>query len=241
MIKLILGIFYCILIGLFFLIGIIAFKNGKYDEKKSLFIFSLAFITMFGLIIFDILPEIIETKNILYIIPIIIGFLILILLDKLIPHHHEHKKHDKHEHEMHLTHIGTITIIALGIHNLLEGLTLYNLTIQDSLAGLLMMISISFHNIPLGLQIGNSLREKKYNYILITFLVLSSLMGALIIIIFNNLNAQIINILLSLTLGMLIYILIFELFNEIKDSLKKSEVIYGIIVGIVILLITLLV
>jgi len=235
------GIILTILTGLFFLIGIYALKNIKNRESTSLFTIALAFIVMAGLLIFDLLPEILETKKMYLLIPIIVGFLTLIILDKLIPHHHhEHSdKHcDKHDHDLHLNHIGTVTILALAIHNMIEGLTLYSLTLNSVKSGLLMMISISLHNIPLGFQIGNSLKNKKYNKFLIFLLCISSFLGALIIILFGSLNHTIISILLALTFGMLLYILIFELFNEIKGALKKRETIYGIILGVVILIIT---
>ena len=237
------GLLFTLLTGLCFLIGIFIFQKSKHREKFSLFTLALACVVIFGLLFFDLLKELWEIKDIKLVIPAIIGFLFLILLDKIIPHHHhEHheKGDDKKDHMMHLNHIGIVTLISLSIHNLLEGLTLYNITINDTLAGALMMLGISFHNIPLGFQIGNSLKERKLNTWLIIFLCLSSFIGALIII-FGNLNVVVEHILLAVTFGMLLYILFFELFHEIKDYLKKKEVLYGIIVGVVILIITLLV
>lgn len=240
----IIGLLLTILSGLFFLIGIIILRNNKNREKTSLFTISLAFIVMLGLLTFDLIPELFETKNGWLSIPSILGFLTLITLDKLVPHHH-HDHHDGHceskeEHELHLNHIGIVTIMALAIHNMIEGLTLYSVTLNNIKSGVLMMISISLHNIPLGFQIGNSLKNKKYSKLLILFLCISSLLGALIIILFGSLNETIINILLAITLGMLLYILIFELFREIKSSFKKREVIYGIILGVIILIVTFL-
>lgn len=236
-----LGIILTIMSGLFFLIGIFALRNSKSKEKLSIFTIALAFVVMLGLLIGDLLPEIIETGNILMFIPIIFGFLILIFLDKLIPHHH-HEHSDTHcdhkDHEMHLNHIGIITILALAVHNMIEGLTLYTVTLNGFREGILMMISISLHNIPLGFQIGNAIENKKNSTWWIILLCSSSFIGALIILAFGNLNELLISILLSLTFGMLIYILIFELFNELKNNIKKKETIYGIILGIVILLIT---
>lgn len=235
------GLLFNLLTGLFFLIGIFCLNNSKNKEKTSNFTIALAFVVMLGLLLFDLLPEIIEANNLLLIIPIIIGLIILIIIDKFIPHHH-HEHTDNHcnkeEHNLHLNHIGTVTIIALAIHNMIEGLSLYSVTLTSIKSGILMMLSISLHNIPLGFQIGNSIQNKKYSKLLITFLCISSFLGALTIILFKNLNENIISILLSLTFGMLIYILIFELLNEMKTSLKKKETIYGIIVGVVILFIT---
>lgn len=235
------GIILTILSGLFFLIGIFVLGKAKNKEKLSIFTISLAFVVMLGLLLGDLLPEIIETKNVLMVIPILFGFLILVFLDKLIPHHHhEHsEKHCDHvDHEEHLFHIGIITVIALAIHNMIEGLTLYTVTLNSVKSGLLMMLSVSLHNVPLGFQIGNSIEIKKKSLWWIILLCSSSFLGALIVIMVGNLNELVISILLSLTFGMLLYILIFELFNEIKSNLRKKEAIYGIILGIVILLIT---
>ena len=237
------GLLFTILTGLFFLIGIVFLNNVHKKDEISLFTSSLSFVVMLGLIFFDLLPELLETKNILFLLPLIGGFFLLVFLDKLIPHHH-HEHHeindDKKDHELHLAHISIITIMALIIHNLLEGLTLYTVTLNNILSGLLMMISISLHNIPLGFQIGNSLKKDKLNYGLITILCCSSLLGALIVIIFGSLNSLVENILLSITIGMLAYILIFELLGEILTSLKKKSTLYGIIIGVVVLIITIL-
>lgn len=234
------GLIVNLIVGLFFLIGIIVLKNSKNKNKLSIFTISLAFIVMLGLLFVHLIPELIETKNIWLIIPSIIGFLILVFLDKLIPHHHhEHTDEycDKHDHEEHLNHIGIVTIIALAIHNIIEGVSLYSVTLNDVKSGLLMMLSIALHNIPLGFQIGNSI-DYKSNKLLIAFLCLSSLFGALIMIAFGGLNELVINILLALTFGMLLYILIFELLSEVRKNINKKETTYGIIVGILILIIT---
>ena len=238
------GIIFTIITGLFFLLGIIFLNNYKNKANISLFATSLAFVVIISLLAFDLLPEIIEAKNIYLIIPLVLGFGIFIVLDRLIPHHHhEHHEHDDDEedHLLHMQHIGVITIIALTLHNLLEGLTLYSVTINNITSGLFLMLSISLHNIPLGLQVGNSLKKQKYHILLTVLLVISSFLGALVVIIFGNINELTSTILLSLTFGMLLYILIFELFGEIKSSLKKKSTIYGIIVGVIILILSLLI
>jgi len=240
----VMGFILTILTGLFFLIGILSFKKIKDKEKTSLFTIALAFVVMFGLVMFHLLPEIIETKKIILIIPCLVGFFLLVFLDKLIPHHHhEHNDDDcdKVDHNLHLNHIGMITIVALAIHNLIEGITLYNITLNSISSGVLMMLSISLHNIPLGFQIGSLLRNEKNSNLLIFILCFSSFLGALVMLLFGTLNEYIIEVLLSLTLGMLIYILFFELFNEIKKSLRKKEVLYGIIIGVIILIVTLII
>ena len=234
------GIVLTLLVGLCFLIGIVILKNAKNKESLSIFTIAMAFIVMCGLIVIHLLPELISSKNIWLIIPSLVGFLILIFLDKLIPHHHHEHSHnhcDKIDHEKHLNHIGIITIIALAIHNIIEGITLYSVTLNSIKSGLLMMISISLHNIPLGFQIGNVI-DYKNNKLLVVFLCLSSFIGSLIMILFGGIEENIINILLAVTFGMLLYILIFELFNELKKNLNKIETLYGILLGLILLIAT---
>lgn len=199
------------------------------------FAMSLAFVVMIGLLLFDLLPEILEFKNIYLIIPVFLGLILFIVLDQIIPYHHEHN-HKEHKH--HLNHIGVITIFALALHNLIEGFTLYSVTLTSLKAGFLMMLSISLHNIPLGFQIGSQMENNKKSYLLIFILCISALLGSTINILIGDISDNITGILLSLTFGILLYILIFELFNEIKGSLKKKETIYGIILGVVIIIIT---
>ena len=235
-----LGIFLTLIMGLSFLIGIVTLRKLKNKDKISIFTTSLAFIVMLGLVMSDILPEIIETKNIYLIIPTTVGFIFFIILDKFIPHHHhDHAPNcNKEEHNLHLNHIGIITIVAFIIHNIIEGMSLYNVTFNSIKNGILMSIGISLHNIPLGFQIGNSLNEKSTNKILIFFLCISSFLGSIIMILFGSMNEYLEYVLLSITLGMLLYLIIFELFNELRKNLEHKETLYGIIIGIIVILIT---
>jgi len=234
------GIIFTLIVGLFFLVGIVLLKNSKNKNILSLITISMAFVVMLGVIFLDLIPEVIEHKNIFLIIPFVIGFSLLIILDLLIPHHHhEHSdKHcDKSDHEKHLNHIGIVTIIALIIHNIIEGISLYSVTVNDLKSGLLMMIGILLHNIPLGFQIGNTIQLNK-NKLLVSLLCLSSCLGAIIMILFGGLSESVISLLISLTLGMLLYILIFELFNEVRKNFDKKETLLGMVLGIILLLIT---
>ena len=69
-----LGLILTLLVGLFFLIGILFFNKSNKKDKISIFTIALSFVVMLGLIITHLLPEIIEFKNIWLIIPILIGF-----------------------------------------------------------------------------------------------------------------------------------------------------------------------
>lgn len=237
--------------GLFFLLGGLISKKFKNKEVLNHFSIALAFIIMLNLIFTDLIPESLElleayktSSRIFMIISfIILGILILKILDFFIPdHHHEHHEEEKNikEHISHEKHIGTLTVISLILHNVLEGFAIFGLSLNDFKLGLMICISVALHNIPLGTHIFSSLSLNK-NKGLISILTLSSLIGGIIFLIVGEISNLLLAIITCITLGMLIYIEIFELLPEMLHSIKKKETIIGLIVGLIILGISLLI
>ena len=237
--------------GLFFLLGGLISKKFKNKEVLNHFSIALAFIIMLNLIFTDLIPESLElleayktSSRIFMIISfIILGILILKVLDFFIPdHHHEHHEEEKNikEHISHEKHIGTLTVISLILHNVLEGFAIFGLSLNDFKLGIMICISVALHNIPLGTHIFSSLSLNK-NKGLISILTLSSLIGGIIFLIVGEISNLLLAIITCITLGMLIYIEIFELLPEMIHSIKKKETIIGLIVGLINLGISLLI
>ena len=208
------------------------------DEKKLItFSVGFSFTIILGLIFTDLLPECLEfTDNKLIILGfVILGILLLKVLDLFIPdHEHEHTKKKDH-----MEHIGLISTLALFIHNVIEGTAIYTATLSSISIGLFTSLGVSFHNIPLGIQISSLVKNKKEKLTLLTILSLSSIFGVIILKLFKiTLTSYIAGILISITLGMLIYIAFFELLCEIKENMKKKELLIGIITGIVLILVS---
>ena len=219
-------------VGLFFLIGMVISRFFKNKEKLIHFTTSFTLIIIFFLILMDLFPEIIDILNpmedirysIVILLFTLLGFLLLKILDFFVPEHtHEH--HEKNdnvlEHKNHFYHIGFITAISLIIHNLLEGISIYITGLNDLKAGLLMALSVGCHNLPLGIEIFISFsfkKENKFTKVLVYgLLILSSFIGAFSLFLFGKeLNQYIEGILLCVTLGMLIYISLCELLPEVK-------------------------
>lgn len=238
-----------ILVGFFFLIGIAIPKFFKNKQKLILFTTGLTFIIMIYLIIFDLLPEIIEVLQpfqhlyylLLIVIFILLGFYALKILDLFIPehnHNHHEKNDDIKKHNAHLFHIGFITAISLILHNMLEGISIYITGLNNFKLGLIMAISVGCHNLPLGIEaaIGiDSQKEKKVQKIAIyILLIFSSFIGAFLLFLFRTeLNSILEGMLLSMTVGMLAYISTRELFSEIKINRQKKEIQSGLIIGII--------
>ena len=224
--------------GLFFLIGIIVYKFIKHKKELTIGAMACALIVILGLICFDLVPELLEIKKWYLILCVVIGLLFLLLIDKLIPHHHhEHKENDEStkEHQGHLEHISIITILALSLHNLVESMALFSVANANLASGALMCLGIGLHNLPFGFQIARS-GESASKRVATIFLALSGLIGGIIVYAFGSISEFVTSIIISLTLGMLLYILIFELLKEVWSNIKKKSTICGIIIGITILM-----
>ncbi len=225
-----------ILSGVSFLIGYIITVLLNNNKKLITFSLGFSFIIIFGLIIFDLFPECLELVNNKFTILIfaLLGIIMLKLLDFFIPDHdHNSNKKD------HMEHIGLISFVALFIHNIIESTAIYTTSLTTLSMGIIMAIGVSFHNIPLGIQISSMIKNNKIKLSLILGLSLSSVIGIILLNIFKiTLNNNILCVLISITLGMLIYIALFELLCEVKENIKKRELQLGLISGIALVVVS---
>ena len=221
--------------GLFYLVGIIIYKFVKHKNELTVAAISCAAVVIIGLIVFDLAPELIEQDNAWLFVFVILGFVLLFLIDKLIPHHHhKHHAHDEatKEHKDRLEHVSTITILALSMHNLIEGMALYSISLESIRSGILMLIGVGLHNLPFGFQIAGT-----KNKLLVFLLVISAFLGGLVVFFFGNIDEFLQGVVLAISMGMLLHILLFELFKEIRENIRQKMAIYGIIIGVILLII----
>ncbi len=242
----VIGLVLTLVLGFFIIIG--AFLMHIFENKERFLVISLsmAFGVMVSLIFLELLPESFEIFNEKYssIISIamilifsIIGFLILKILDKFIPDHED-------DDEANLIHVGIVSSIAIILHNIIEGMAIYNTFNTSINLGILLSIGVGLHNIPLGMVLSStfykSLSNKKKSNVIIFLISTSTFVGGLIMCIFNNVfkNEFIIGLLLSITVGMLVYINIIEILPKLIKSKDKKMIITSIIVGILILFVS---
>ena len=242
----VIGLVLTLVLGLFIIIG--AFLMHIFENKERFLVISLsmAFGVMVSLIFLELLPESFEIFNEKYssIISIamilifsIIGFLILKILDKFIPDHED-------DDEANLIHVGIVSSIAIILHNIIEGMAIYNTFNTSINLGILLSIGVGLHNIPLGMVLSStfykSLSNKKKSNVIIFLISTSTFVGGLIMCIFNNVfkNEFIIGLLLSITVGMLVYINIIEILPKLIKSKDKKMIITSIIVGILLLFVS---
>lgn len=238
----IIGLISTLLLGLFIIFGAFIIHAFKNKDKFLLISLGMAFGVMMMLIFVELLPEVYEifSENNNFIISCLIiislalgGLLLLKVLDKFIP------DHDDSDAEDNLMHIGIVSSIAIIIHNVIEGMAVYNTMSTEVSLGILLSIGVGLHNIPLGMIISSafykSIDNKEKSNIIIVLISLSTFVGGLIMGIFNFTNEIVIGILLSLTIGMLLYINIIEILPKLIKSDNKKTVIISVITGVIVL------
>lgn len=235
-------------IGTFILGGIFIGIFIKSNKKIIEFSIGMALGVIGALIVLELIPEAYEHLEmsstvrtvLMLIITAAIGFLIMNILDKFVPHHHHdnNHKHDDNCQSSHLSHVGILATIALLLHNIIEGMTLYVTASASLSTGYLLCVGIGLHNIPMGIVIAGTLKNKKQLIISSLLLVFSSFLGGILMYGLNPLDEFIVGILISLTLGMLMYITVLELLPQIIKSKERKVSILGAIIGIIILTIS---
>ena len=176
----------------FLLIGTLIVFSLKNNKKIVTFSVSLGFIVLILLGIFHLIPdaysffrsECSKVSSILYIIIVsLIGFIVVLILDKFSGHHHEHEKKES----VHFKHISLITCIFLVVHNFIEGMTLYGTVLVSYDLAAMLTLGIGLHNIPLGMVISSTFykasNNKKKAWTVIILVSLSTLIPPLPIIV----------------------------------------------------------
>jgi ZIP family zinc transporter len=228
--------------GLSTLLGTIPiFKKIK---KDKIIINSLSFAAgvMITVSLIDLIPESISNiEKTFKIFPTILitgiftimGIIISITIDKYI--------NIKREGELYK--VGLISMIAIILHNIPEGIITYLSSETNIKLGISLTIAIALHNIPEGISIaipiyyGKKSRGKALYYTLIS--ALSEPLGALLAYLFLKkiMNNIIMGIILSIVAGIMIQISTYELIPTSLKYKNKKETIIFILIGIIFMLI----
>ena len=229
------GLFLTIISGFSTLLGIVPiFIN--YKNIKKIIVCSLSFASgvMFSISTFDLLIESFKIFNkifgiILGLIVFLVLFFVGIFIIRII---NNNLKTDNE-----LEKVGVLSLVAIIIHNIPEGILTYMMTSIDYKLGLSLALAIALHNIPEGISISipiyysTNSKIKAFFYTLIA--ALSEPFGALIaFIFFKDLNNKmIIGILFSLVCGIMIYLSLFDLIKEAKKYKENKLLNIFFIIG----------
>lgn len=234
------------LAGLSTLLGTIPiYLNIKKENNIICASLSFAAGVMLSISILDLLPESFNLlkgiSDFLKIITIFISLISGIIISDLIDKRIEKKETNS------LYKIGVISMLAIIIHNIPEGIITYISTTKNTRLGISIAVAIALHNIPEGISISIPIyysTKSKIKAFTSTFISgLSELLGAIITYLFLSriITNNILGILLSLTSGIMIHISLTELLpNSIKYNNNKITKIF-FLSGIIIIIINLII
>ena len=224
---------------------IIFFKKSNYQKIIAS---SLAFASgvMICVSITDLIPEAISclrenfnflTNVSLCMIAIILGIIISMLIDYYLPDNPYQDIKNKS-----LFKVGIISMLAIILHNIPEGIATFMATNSDFSLGISLAVAISLHNIPEGISISVPIyyatgsKSKAIIYTLIS--ALSEPFGALLTFLFLKpfVSDTLLGILFAIIAGIMLQIAFCELLPTSKKyNLDKNTKIFFII-GIIFML-----
>ncbi len=205
--------------GVSILLGAFATKLISDTKKMEHISMAAALGALVALLAFDLLPEVkelAEAQGILYSFGMILaGIAMLKVLDLFIPDHHDSE--DTHDHE-NAAHIGIISALAVILHNIVEGMSVYSLAMTSIQGGIAFAIGIAMHNIPMGMLIESTMEERKRSerYVLLATVTLSTLFGGILMnMISDYLTEVLTQTLVGIASGMILFIVVAELLPHV--------------------------
>lgn len=145
-----------------------------------------------------------------------------------------------------LLRMGTLTALAIAIHNFPEGLATFLAALQDPALGVAIAIAIAIHNIPEGISVsvpiyyatGN--RRKAFGYSFLSGLAepLGVIVGYSILRPF--MNDAVFGVLFASVAGVMVFISLDELLPTAREYGSGHLVIYGVISGMAVMAASLL-
>lgn len=231
------GFILTIFAGLSTMLGtILVFFKSKNDKIiiKSL---SFAAGVMITVSITDLIPEsFFLLINIFPLFPaimyilifMVVGIIVSMLIDKYLPDNYSNNN---------LYRIGIISMLAIILHNIPEGIATFMASNADSKLGLSLAIAIALHNIPEGISISIPIyyaTKSRGKALLYTFISgISEPFGALITYLFLKpfVSDKIMGFLFSMIAGIMIQIAMYELIPAAKKYNDKKKTIIWILIG----------
>lgn len=181
------------------------------------------------------------------------GILIILIIDALIPsaenpheiHFVEEISHEELKNKK-LLRMGSLTAIAIAIHNFPEGLATFTAALTDPSIGVPIAVAIAIHNIPEGIAVsipiyyatGNKKKAFWYSFSSGLAEPLGAIIGFLILR--QYFNDVTFGILFAAVGGIMVFISIDELIPTAREYDSGHKSIYGFILGMLVMAISLL-
>ncbi len=242
--RIIISLLISLIAGLSTVVGacIILFKiPNKYINKFIALSLAFSLTIMIGISISELIPEatfaiLSEFKLVKGIIVSLFFFIIGVILILKINQKINTSYDD-------LYRLGILSMLALMLHNMPEGIVTFLSSYQNINLGLKLSLAIMFHNIPEGISIAIPIyyatKSKKKAFKMTFISGLAEPIGALIAYLFLSkyITDSLIGFILLLVSGIMITLSIHDLLPKAKKYHEDKYILIGIISGVVLLLI----
>lgn len=231
--------------GLSTVLGALVIFTSK-KTNSSIVVCSLAFAAgvMICVSILDLIPTAFSTffyndiffKVLLVLIFIVCGIIISMLIDKYVPDNYNSQNSNLYK-------IGIISMLAIILHNIPEGITTFISTKTDISLGLSLSIAIALHNIPEGISIAipiyYSTNSKLRAVLYTTISGFSEFIGAVLAYLFiaKYVNNFMLAMILAITAGIMIHISSYELLPSSFSYKKTSLTFISFMCGFLVMLV----
>ncbi|MDD2377828.1 MAG: ZIP family metal transporter [Bacilli bacterium] len=211
-------------------------------KKKEVIIpatLSLTIGVMLATSVIDLIPSSLQSLQLKFtLIPSILlsliflslGVVISLTIDKLLPTTNDNQ----------LYRVGIISMLAIILHNIPEGMATFMVSNADIKLGISLAVAIALHNIPEGISISipiyHSTKCKRKAFLFTFISGMSELLGAIITYLFlgSYINNTIIGLLFGLIAGIMIHISLYELLPTVKKYKNNKLSIIYFIIGVLI-------
>ncbi len=180
------------------------------------------------------------------------GMVVVAIIDRLLPRAVNPSKREGRENEPNdgltktetkrLMRSGILVAIAIGMHNLPEGLVTFIGAMQDPQLGIMLAVAIAIHNIPEGIAVAAPVyaatRSRKKAFMYTAVAGLAEPAGALIgyITLIAVLPEGLIGTLFAMVAGMMVFISLDELLPAARRySTSTHQAIYGTVAGMAVM------
>ncbi|MEW6624124.1 MAG: ZIP family metal transporter [Bacillota bacterium] len=204
--------------------------------NKLSFILGFAAGIMMAIVFLELILETMEMDLIAWgTAGLVIGVLVFLLLDFLIPHHHTVTDDGG---DARFLKKGTLLTLGIGLHNLPEGLAIGAGFAASSELGVTLALVIALHNIPEGLAVATPLVMAKISKTRVLLMTagagLPMAVGAFLGGVIGNISLLLLAVSLGFAGGAMLYIVCDELIPDAYEEAKNTHwPIMGILIGVV--------
>lgn len=224
-----------------FALGMLSGRLTEKKEKLGKAVTSVSLGAMAGVAFLDLIPEIVEESQgwdyLKVALLVAVGIVVLMVLDHFVPEH-EGKEESQ---EGNMVHIGIMSAVAIVLHNIVEGMTVYSVASSSFNGGVTLALGVALHNIPMGAFIYSTLKSERKGKRMAILAVssLSTFLGGVCMMALSSvLSPSLFVTLMSLALGMVLYILFFELIPSVAKAREWKITLPSVALGLLLVLVT---